>query len=178
MVPGFKIHLINPWTILSPLSPKIFWQGFLKWQFNLSIKSSEDIVSKSCWAWRNITLEQGWRPISSPAILIRQAPFWPADMHTVHAREWHKRLKLVMQPVWLVQTPGQLIVHTQHDFDTISSEVFLFAPFFTYQEKPLVSEYKFYYTWFTNELHCIPHQKSQIWWSVWTFYRFYISKIT
>ena len=105
-------------------------------------KTSEDIVSKSCWAWRNVTLERGWSRISSLAILIRWAPFWPADMHTVHAREWRERLKPVTQPVWpvwLVQTPGQLITHTQQDIDTISSEVFLFSPFFACQGKPLSS---------------------------------------
>ena len=32
-------------------------------------KTSEDIVSKSCWAWRNVTLERGWSPISSLASL-------------------------------------------------------------------------------------------------------------
>ena len=30
-------------------------------------KTSEDIVSKSCWAWRNVTLERGWSRISSLA---------------------------------------------------------------------------------------------------------------
>ena len=37
---------------------------------------------------RNIT-ECGQSPISSLAILIRQAPFWPADtcMHTVNVQE-------------------------------------------------------------------------------------------
>ena len=81
-------------------------------------KTSEDIVSKSCWAWRNITLQRGWSPISSLAILIRRAPFWPADMRTVHAQEWREGLKPVTQPVWLVwlvQTPGRLIAYTQQD---------------------------------------------------------------
>ena len=111
---------------------------------NFRSKASEDIVSKSCWAWRNITLERGWSPISSLDILIRRAPFWPADMHTVHARERREGLKPVTQQVWsvwLVQTPGRLIAHTQHDFDTISSEVFLFSPLFVSQEKPLLSGY-------------------------------------
>ena len=104
-------------------------------------KTSEDIVSKSCWAWRNITWERCWSPISSLAISIRRASFWPADMHTVHARERREGLKpfTYTQPVWpvlLVQTPGRLIAHTQQDFDTISSEVFLFSPFFACQEKP------------------------------------------
>ena len=31
----------------------------------------------------NITLEGGW----SPSYLIRQVPFWPADMRIIHARE-------------------------------------------------------------------------------------------
>ena len=65
-------------------------------------KPSEDIVLKSCWAWRNITLEWGWSPISSLGILIRRAPFWSADMHTVHAQEWREGLKPVTQPVWPV----------------------------------------------------------------------------
>ena len=86
-------------------------------------------MSQSCWAWRNLTLERGWSPISSLAILITRAPFWPADMHTVHVREWRgKALKPVTRPVWpvwLVQTPGRLIAHTQQDFDTISSDIFL-----------------------------------------------------
>ena len=64
-------------------------------------KTSEDIVSKSCWARCNITWERGWSPISS------LAPFWPEDKHTVLVgeREW---LKPVTQPVWLVQTPRRL----------------------------------------------------------------------
>ena len=94
--------------------------------------------------WCNITLERGWSPISFLAILIGQAPFWPADMHTVHAREWSERLQPVTQPVWqvwLIQTPGRLIAHAQQDFETNSSEVFLFSPIFACQEKPLLSGY-------------------------------------
>ena len=105
-------------------------------------KTSENIVSKSCWARRNVTLERGWSPVSSLDILISWAPFWPADMLTVHAREWRDySISLA------VQTPGRLIAHTQQEFDTISSAVFLFYPFFVCQEKPLLSGYKFSWLW-------------------------------
>ena len=73
----------------------------------------------------------------------RRAPFWPADITQLMHKNDAKGLKLVTQPVWqvwLVEAPGQFIVHVKHDFDTISSEGFLFSPFFTYQEKSLLSE--------------------------------------
>ena len=44
----------------------------------------------------NITSERGCSSISSLAILTWQTPFWPADMHTVHAREWREGLKPVI----------------------------------------------------------------------------------
>ena len=59
-------------------------------------QTSEEIVSKPCWPWHNITLEWGWSPISSLSILIRWALFWPADVHTVHAWEWCEGLKPVV----------------------------------------------------------------------------------
>ena len=64
--------------------------------------------------WCNITLEWGWSPISSLAILIRWAPFWPADMHTVHAREWREGLKPVTQPVWPVWLKSKLLDNLSH----------------------------------------------------------------
>ena len=72
--------------------------------------------------------------------LIRWAPFWQADMHTIHTREWRAGLKPVTQPVWPVcpvQTLRRHITHAQQDFDTISLKVFLLPPFFACQEKPL-----------------------------------------
>ena len=138
-------------------------------------KTPEDIVSKSCWAWRNITLGRGWSPISSLVILIRQALFWPADMHTIHAREWCKPglKRVTLWPVWLVQTPGWLITHTPQDFDTISSEVFLFSPFFACQEKPLLSGYvciklvKKKHFWSNNHLNSV--WSSSIWLKIFSF---------
>ena len=82
-------------------------------------RKEKPLALKSFWAWCNITWERGCSPISSLAILVRRAPFWPVDMHTVCAREWREGLKPVTQlvwPVWLVQTPGRLIAHTQQDF--------------------------------------------------------------
>ena len=49
-------------------------------------KSCQNFVEHACAKVINLTLERGWTPNSSVAVLIRRAPFWPADMHTVRAR--------------------------------------------------------------------------------------------
>ena len=66
--------------------------------FSWDAKNGE---KKNLWRYRvkillsmtQYTLERGWSPISSLAILIRRAPFWPADMRAVDAREWRNGLK-------------------------------------------------------------------------------------
>ena len=133
-------HEFWRWKYLLPRSPYPDNRGF-SWHAKNGEKrrTSEDIVSKSCWARRNITLERGWSLISSLEILIRRAPFWPAYMQTVNAREWRAGLKPITQTVWpvcLVRTPGRLIAPAQKNLDTNSSEVCLFSPFFACQEKP------------------------------------------
>ena len=50
-------------------------------------KTSEDIVSKTLLSMTQYNFRTRQGPISSLSILIRWAPFRPADMHTVHARE-------------------------------------------------------------------------------------------
>ena len=75
-------------------------------------------------------------------------------MHTVHAREWGEGLQPVTQlvwPVWLALTPGRRATHTQLDFDTISSEVFLFSLFFACQEN-LCYQSTFIHSWYGNLL--------------------------
>ena len=122
------VHCRLPWWQRFSLAREKWWEKKNPWRYRVTILLS----MTQC----NFRTRLG--PISSLDILIRRAPFWPADIHTVHAREWRERLKPVTQPVWLVQTPGRLIAHTQQDIDTISSEVFLFSPFFAYQKKTSV----------------------------------------
>ena len=94
--------------------------------------------------WCSITLKWDWSPISSLAILIRQALFWPADMHTVYMQEWCKRLKPVTQPVlpvWLVKTSLITLISC---FDTFSE--FSFSLHFSPSMKNLCYQGKSHWT--------------------------------
>ena len=50
-------------------------------------KTSEDIVSKILLSMTQYNLRTMLEPNLFSGHLIRRAPFWSADMHTVHARE-------------------------------------------------------------------------------------------
>ena len=104
-------HVWQCWIVLGALVFKRtlmteVFPGTRKMERKLKRKTSEDIVSKSCWAWCNVTLEQGWRPIFDKAGTVLASRY----AHS-HAWEWCEGVKPVTQPVWLVQIPGRLIAH-------------------------------------------------------------------
>ena len=101
-------------------------------------KTSEEIVSKSCWVCA----------INRPGVwtsYIGQTGCFTSFNPSRHFRAWTvcrfagqngaRLLKMAREEIVLQPRSKVILRHAQQDFDTISSEVFLFSPFFACQGK-------------------------------------------
>ena len=100
-------------------------------------KTSEDIVSKSCWAraisypgvWTSHTSQTGCVSGFSPS---RHSRVWTVCLSA--GQNGARLIKMAREEIGLQPRSKVILRHAQQDFDTISSELF-----FASQEKPLSS---------------------------------------
>ena len=121
-------------------------RGFSSWHAKKGEKrkTSEEFVSKSCWVcavsfpavWTSHTGQTGCMTGFSPS---RHSRAWTVCISA--GQNGARLMKMAREEIGLKPRSKVIFCHAQQDFDTISSEVFLFSPYFACQGKPLLSGY-------------------------------------